>query len=130
MGTQKFYTIFTAGANFMEDNLWVYGFGFGNRTALGPHFDFQPEIVSYQYFPNNFRKVQNVSANHLKLGFVYKLNDRLGITVAPSVYHFYNDFSKNTNYLKISPFSPFYKHENNNRLHSVGAGISVGLILR
>jgi len=130
MGTQKLYTIFTAGANFMEDNLWIYGFGFGNRTELSKRFDFQPEIVSYQYFPYNFRNVQNVSANHLKLGFVYKMNGRLGITVAPSVYHFYNHYSKHSDYLKVSPFSPFYKHENADRIHSIGAGISFGVILR
>jgi hypothetical protein len=130
MGTQKFYTIFTAGANFIEDNLWVYGFGFGNRTTLSRRLDFQPEIVSYQYFPDNFRKVQNVSANHLKLGFVYKLNDRLGITVAPSVYYFYDDFSKKADYSKVTPLPPFYKYENNNKFYSIGAGVSFGLILR
>ena len=138
MGTQKFYTIFTAGANFMEDNLWVFGYGFGNRTVLSKRFDFQPEIVSYQYFPYNFKNIQNASANHLKLGFVYKMNDRLGITVAPSLYHFYNEYSgeyneyfyyEASNYPKISPFSPFYKNGIIFQ-HSIGAGISVGLIFR
>ena len=130
MGIQRFYTIFTAGANFLEDKLWVFGIGFGNRTVINRRFDFQPEIISYQYFPDDFKNVQTVSANHLKLGLVYKLNDRLGITVAPSVYHLYNDYSKHQDYSKISPLSPFYKHENTNRLHSIGAGISAGLILR
>ena len=128
MGTQKFYTIFTAGGNFMEDNLWAFGVGFGNRTSLGGRFDFQPEIVSYQYFPTNFK--HNTSVNHLKLGFVCNLNDRLGIVVAPSVYHFYAEANKNNAYDKVSPFSPFYKNENKNRLHSIGAGISVGLAFR
>ena len=130
MGTQKFYTILTAGANFLEDKLWVFGIGFGNCTTINRYFDFQPEIISYQYFPDDFKNVQNVTANHLKLGLVYKLNDKLGITVAPSVYHLYNDHSKNQYNYKISYFSPFYKHENINRLHALGAGISVGLTLR
>ena len=130
MGTQKFYTIYTAGANFLEDRLWVFGIGFGNRTELSPRIDFQPEIVSYQYFPDDFKNVQNVTANHLKIGFVYKLNNKLGVTIAPSIYHLYNDLSKNQDKYKVSPFSPIYKHENSKRLHSFGAGLSVGLSLR
>ena len=130
MGMQKFYTIFSAGANFKEDNLWVFGIGFGNRTALSRRIDFQPEIIAYQYFPTDFRKVQNTTASHLKIGFVYNLNDKLGIAVAPSIYHLYNDLSKNQEKYNISPFSPFYKDENTKRIHSIGAGISVGLSLR
>ena len=130
MGIQRFYTIFTAGANFMEDKLWAFGVGFGNRTVINRRFDFQPEIVSYLYFPNDFKNVQNATANHLKLGFVYKMNDKLGISVAPSLYHFYNDYSKHQEYSKVSPISPFYKNENKNRLHSIGAGISVGLLMK
>jgi hypothetical protein len=130
MGIQKFYTIFTAGANFMEDKLWVFGIGFGNRTTLSQRIDFQPEIVSYNYFPNDFKNVQSVTSNHLKLGFVYKFNDKLGISVAPSVYHFCNYYSKQNENYKVSSFSPFYKHENTDRLHAIGAGISFGLVLR
>ena len=127
MGTRKLYTIFTAGTNFMEDKLWVFGIGFGNRTTLSQRFDFQPEIVGYQYYP--FKNLENTSVTHLKIGFICKLNDRLGITIAPSVYHYYAaHMSKNDDYYKVSPFSPFYKNENKNRLHSIGAGISVGLI--
>jgi len=130
MGTKKFYTIFTAGANFMEKKLWVFGLGFGNRTPLGRRIDFQPEIVSYHYFPNDFKNVRDASANHLKLGFVYKLNERLGIVVAPSIYYFNDCLKDNEQAYKISPIKAFYSRKYDDYLHTIGMGISVGLILR
>ena len=130
MGMQKFYTVFTAGADFMEDKLWVFGLGVGHIAPISRRIDFQPELIAYQYFPDVFRNVQNVSSYHLKLGFVYKLSDKLGISVAPSVYHFYNDLSKNKDYSRISSIPPIYKHENSRRVHSINAGISVGLRFR
>ena len=144
MGTQKFYTILTAGANFVEDKLWIYGFGFGNRTALGPRVDFQPEITGYQYLPGNFKNIRNTTSNHLKLGFVFRLNDRLGLVVAPSVYYFYAENNENGEYYRISPVAPFYKKNVAESSHEVGdtgfripshvfgfgAGISVGLVLK
>jgi hypothetical protein len=144
MGTQKFYTVFTAGANFTDDQLWVTGIGFGNRTALSPRVDFQPEIVTYNYFPNNFKYVRSTWSNHLKLGFVFNLNDRLGLVVAPSVYHFYAEEDDNGAYYKTSPVAPFYKKHREERYYKVagegfsipshvfgfGAGFSVGLVLK
>ena len=144
MGTQKFYTIFTAGANFMEDQLWVAGLGFGNRTALGHRVDFQPEIVSYNYFPNNFKHVRSTWSNHLKLGFVFNLNDRLGLVVAPGIYYFYAEDDENGAYYRTSSIAPFYKKHKEERQHEIvgekfsipshfwgfGAGISVGLVLK
>ncbi len=129
MGIQKFYTIYTIGANFLEDNLWVAGIGFGNRTSLSSRLDFQPEIMSYSYFPNDFRNVQSTWATHLKLGFVYKLNEKIGIVVAPSIYQLSSDID-NTSPYKVSPISSFYSYEEDNSKTSVGIGISVGLILR
>jgi hypothetical protein len=132
MGIQKFYTILTAGANFMEDRLWAYGIGFGNRTALNRRFDFQPEVVSYRYFPDDFKNVRNTTATHLKFGFVYKLNEKLGITVAPSVYHFNSDLDDSGQIYKVSPIKEFLskKYDSNRHFHSFGMGISVGLVLR
>ena len=142
MGTQKFYTIFSAGANFLEYQLWVSGIGFGNRTALSPRIDFQPEIVGYQYFPNDFRNIQNTSFTHLKLGFVFKVNNRLGVVVAPSIYQFYARDDENGDYYRISPIAPFYEKHRAERYQKIGgeefripshvygfgAGVSVGLL--
>ena len=136
MGIQKFYTILTAGANFMEDKLWVSGIGFGNRTVLNRRFDFQPEIVTYQYYPQNFKNIQQTSATHLKFGFICKLNDRFGLVVAPSLYFLNVDVGE-TMY-KISPIPSVFEFEtknsgseiNSKHRHSFGAGICVGLILR
>jgi hypothetical protein len=137
MGAQKFYTIFTVGANFMEDNLWVTGIGFGNRTPMGKRFAFQPEIVGYNYYPFNFKDYRNTQATHLKFGFIYKLNDRFGISVAPSIYYVNTKFREDKDYYKISPIAPLYEFKTKEysgddyhipeMLHSFGAGISVGL---
>jgi hypothetical protein len=133
MGIQKFYTIFTAGGNFLtKDKLWGYGVGFGNRTELNRRFDFQPEIVMYQYFPYNFKNIQQTSATHLKFGFICKLNERFGIVVAPSLYHLNAELTESTP--KISPIQPFSKIEtkksNPKFRHSFGAGISIGVVMR
>ena len=134
VGTQKFYTIFTAGAAFLEDKLWVTGFGFGHRNAISPRVDFQPEIMGYYYFPGDFRNILYTNSTHLKFGFVIKLNDRLGIVVAPSIYHSAANDDINGKYYRISPISPFYeKHRaemryNKSHIDGFGAGISVGLI--
>ena len=143
MGTKMFYTILAAGATFMEDQLWVAGFGFGNRTALSPRIDFQPEIAGYQYFPCDFKNVRNTSFNHLKLGLIFKLNERLGLVVAPSVYYFYANVDENSAYYKFSPAKPFYEKYRAEHYYRIGdesfripshvfgfgAGISVGLII-
>ena len=138
MGTSKFYTIFAAGANFLEDNMWVTGFGFGHRSSLGNRFDFQPEIVDYQYYPFNFKKINYLSATHLKIGFIYKLNDHLGISIAPSLYFLNGDVRRTERVGSIPPFAEWerkYSYQNryvdieNVNRHSFGAGISVGLLL-
>jgi hypothetical protein len=85
MGTQKFYTVYTTGVKFIEDNLWTTGVGFGNRTPIGNRFGFQPELVYLIYFPTDFKKVQ-YSETHLKLGFVYRINEKFSLSLAPSVY--------------------------------------------
>ncbi|MDR2888195.1 MAG: hypothetical protein LBV26_09430 [Bacteroidales bacterium] len=129
LGVRKFYTIFNAGANFVEDRLWMFGIGFGNRTSLGGSIDFQPEIVSYNYFYSDFSYVHNTwNTTHLKLGFVYKLGSRLGISVAPGIYYSYDRRDRQTGYLSISPVAPVYEHESAYGRHSLGAGVSVGLI--
>ncbi len=128
-GIQKFYTIYTIGGNFIEDKLWVAGIGFGNRTALGKRIDFQPEIISYSYFPSDFKNAQPTWATHLKLGFVYNITDKLGISVAPSIYQLSSDLKDGSDVYKVSPISSFWSHTNDSYKNSVGVGISVGLIL-
>jgi len=137
-GIQKFYILFTAGANFLENNLWISGIGFGHRSSLGSRFDFQPEIVSYQYYPWNFKNVYHLTSNHLKIGFIYKLNDRLGISIAPSLYLLNGDARRTERVGSIPPFAEWKKNYSyQNRYfeiddvirYSFGAGISVGLLL-
>jgi hypothetical protein len=133
MGTQRFYTLYTIGANFIEDNLWLAGIGFGNRTPISNRIDFQPELVFYNYFPSNFRNIQHTSTTRLRLGFVYNINEKLGLSFAPSVYM--KNARKNSNnpdaaFYNISPFSPFRTSERGNRLRTIGGGVSLGLSIR
>jgi hypothetical protein len=131
MGMRKFYSIFSTGVNFWEDNLWAFGFGFGNCTPLSRvrHIYFQPEIVSYNYYLFDFKNNQ-ISSNHLKLGFVLKWNEKFGVVLAPGIYHLYRNLNDSGQTYKVSPVKEMYSTERNNRLHTFGAGISVGLIWR
>ena len=133
MGTQRFYTLYTIGANFIEDNLWLAGIGFGNRTPISNRIDFQPELVFYNYFPINFRNIQHTFTTRLRFGFVYSINEKLGLSLAPSVY--VKNARRNSNnpdaaFYNISPFSPFYTNERGSRLRAIGAGVSLGLSFR
>ncbi len=132
MGTQKFYTIYTAGANFLEDKLWIAGIGFGNRTAISNRFDFQPELVFYNYFPSDFKNIQYTSATHLKLGFVYNINRKLGLSLAPSVYVMNADKGSKpgSDYYKTSPIGALYTNKSDNSLLTIGVGVTLGLSLR
>jgi hypothetical protein len=132
MGMQKFYTIYTAGVNFIEDNLWIVGLGFGNRTPIGNRFDFQPELISFNYFPTNFKDIQNTFATRLKFGLVYRLNEKYSLSLAPSVYVMtaQKDNNPNSEFYKISPLGALYTNESDNKQTTIGVGISIGLSIR
>jgi len=132
MGMQKFYTIYTAGINIIEDNLWIVGIGFGNRTPIGNRFDFQPELVSCNYYPTNFKNIQTTLVTRLKFGFAYRLNEKYGLLLSPSVYVMTakKDTNSNSEFYKISPLGSLYTNEGDNRQTTIGAGISLGLSIR
>ena len=133
MGMRKFYSIFALGYNFTDNGQFAMGFGFGNRTSLGSRLDFQPEIVGYQYYSLNFRNYQYSQGTHVKLGFLYKLNDRFAISVAPSIYTSWTELNNNDASIPgIINFKTWQISNNNNYYYysynfSLGAGISVGL---
>ena len=138
MGMRKFYTVFSVGACFTEDNMWIYGIGIGNRTPLGNRFDFQPEIMAYNYLPIDFKDIRNTQAIHLKFGFLYKINDRLGISLAPGIYYSSTEIGKDNKYYRVSPIKPLFDFETKEKQyseglipemqHSFGVGFSVGLV--
>ena len=132
MGTQKFYTLYTAGVNFIEDKLWVFGVGFGNRTPIGSRFDFRPELVFDNYFPTNFKNIQSTFSTHLKLGFVYSISEKFGLSLAPSVYVMNAEKrnSPDSEFYKISPFGALYTNDKGNKQTTIGVGISLGLSLK
>jgi hypothetical protein len=115
---------------------------FGNRTPIGKRLDFQPEIIDYGYHRNIFRNGRNTQSTHLKFGFVYKLNDRVGISVAPSIYYASTEIGKNGEPYKLSPIKPVHENKKDERQetvngkttvipansHSFGAGISIGVL--
>ena len=129
MGTPKLYTIYSAGVNIFEDHLWVLGIGFGHRTPIGKKFDFQPECVYNHYFPTDFKNIQYTTATHLKIGFVYRLNEKFGFSLAPSIYLLNANKGKHSNseFYKTSSFCSLYTHNSNRSQTKIGFGISVGL---
>ena len=132
MGTQKFYTLYTAGVNFIKDNLWVFGIGFGNLTPIGNRFYFQPEIVYNNYFPTNFKNIQNTFTTHLKLGFVYRINGKIGLSLAPNVYVM-NAEKRNkpdSEFYKITPIRAIYTNNKNNKQTAISVGVSLGLSIK
>ncbi len=128
-GGKGCYTIYTLGANFLEDRMWIAGIGLGHRSALSDRIDLNPELVSYSYFPEDF----NVSgcttfSTHLNLGVVYKVSPRLGISIAPSVYCLNADRTDKKEY-RVSSFSSWHTSQSGNTKTKIGMGLSVGLNL-
>ncbi|MDR3094032.1 MAG: hypothetical protein LBU62_05245 [Bacteroidales bacterium] len=125
MGHRKFFTTVYAGANFVEDKLWVAGIGIGTRKELSQRWDFQPEIVGYSYFPQDFRNIRNCNSTHLKASFIWKAGERFGVVLSPSIYHIQYE---NNNY-KVSPISSIFSFSHSDWKNSFGFGLSVGLLL-
>jgi hypothetical protein len=133
-GSKKLYTIYSVGASIMEDNLYVAGIGVGHISEISPKLAFQPELIYHMYFPNDFKNVRENNATHLKLGLVYSVSDKIGLSFAPSIYartQDLDDFNK-SKIDKVSPIDPIFSHTSK-RHHEkvdVGVGLSVGLILK
>ena len=130
LGMQKFYTIYSVGVNFIEDKLWVFGVGFGHRRALGKKIDFQPEIVSYNYHSENFKNYRNTWANLVKFGFIYNLSPKLGIVVAPGIYHLMFEHKDGLEDVKVNSNSFHFSYNDNYQRNNIGIAVSVGLIMR
>lgn len=126
-GYKKFYTIFTAGTNYIKNNLFLFGVGFGHIKEISPKFWLQPEIQSFNYFPNDFKDTQYNSSNRIKLGLRYNFSEKLAISFAPGVYANVLDNRKGETYdiSFIRPVSVINGDINNVEL---GVGFSVGLI--
>jgi len=129
MGTRTLYTIYTVGTNFIEDNLWNFGIGFGHRRTISNNLDFRPELVSYGYFPMDFKDVQPTISTHLKFGFVYNISKKFGLSLAPSVFVMNSRLNNaDAEHYRISPITSFHTlHEKNNWLATMGIGISLGI---
>jgi len=130
-GLKSFYNIYNIGFNFLEDNLWSAGVGFGHLQKISNRLNFQPEALATTYFPEDFKHYKRTLTYRLKLGLVYSLSDKIGLSVAPSVY--YADFQNDNNGLapyKISSIKPFKSHTGSENQWHLGTGISVGLHLR
>jgi len=128
MGTRTLYTIYTVGANFIEDNLWNIGIGFGHRRAINTNLDFRPEIVTYNYYTMDFRNIQPTFSHHLKFGFVYNASENFGISLAPSVFVMNSLRNSDMEHYRVSPIAPFHTRERNNWQTAFGVGVSLGVV--
>jgi len=124
MGTRTLYTIYTVGANFIEDNLLNFGIGFGHRRAISSNIDFRPEVVAYNYFSMDFRDIQPTFSARLRLGFIYNISENFGLSLTPSLFV----MNGRLNNYRISPIPSFHNlHESENRLTALGIGIGLGI---
>ena len=131
MGIRKFYSIYSLGYNFFEDKLFVAGFGFGSNMPIGRtgKYEFQPELLNYTYFPNNFKQIRYTNATQLKLGFVRNWG-RMGLYLAPSVYVSTMNKKDDIYGYKISPIGAVFNNENTSNKVIIGIGYTIGLTFR
>jgi len=128
MGARTLYTIYTVGASFIEDNLLNFGIGFGHRRAISNRIDFRPEIVLHNYFPMDFRDIQPTLSTHLRFGFVYNINENLGLSLAPSAFVMGSrQNNADVEHYRVSPIPTLYTHEKNNWFLRMGVGVRLGI---
>ena len=129
-GTSTFYTIYSAGMNFIEDQLWVAGFGFGHVSRINDRLGFQPEITGYGYFPMDFsRPVRDTYSTHLKFGLVRYFGRNLALSFSPSIYWAIKS-SRETYTLygyEQSPIKPVVETNTKNRNSRVEVGFGFSL---
>ena len=134
LGIKKFYTIYSVGMNFFEDQLWVAGLGFGHLSELNQKFSLQPEIVCYTYFPMDFqRRLRDTYVYHFKFGLVRDLNDRMALSFAPSIYlaHKSNRQRYDQYGYEQSPIGEIFDiHPTRSSKLEWGFGLSLGLHFR
>jgi hypothetical protein len=133
-GSKKLYTIYSVGATIMKDNLYVAGIGLGHISPINSRLAFQPELICHMYFPSDFKDVRENNSTHLKLGLVYSVSDKIGLSFAPSIYARTQDLDKfnQSTTDKTSPIDPIFSHTNkkHNEKIDVGVGLSIGLIIK
>jgi len=131
-GAKSFYNIYSVGRNFIEDPLWVAGFGFGHIREINAKYSFQPELVCYTYFPLDFKQIRETYSLHIKFGFVRNISKKLSISFAPSIY---GDIkSKEGKYsiagYKQSFIKPVYTYDKDNSTLEIGFGFSLGINIK
>jgi hypothetical protein len=133
-GVKHFYNIYSLGMNFLEDQLWVAGLGFGHITEINPKYSFQPEIMGYIYLPMDFKDMRDMYTMHIKFGFVRNINKMFAIAFAPSIYGAIksNRGRYETYGYTQSPIKPFYEYygKNSNSKLELGVGFSLALNIR
>lgn len=133
-GTKSFYNIYSLGMNFIEEPLWVPGFGFGHIREINAKYSFQPELVCYTYLPLDFKQIRETYIVHIKFGFVRNISKKLSISFAPSIYGaLKSNEGEYDNYgYKQSPIKPIYEYEtkNSNSKFEIGYGFSLGLNIK
>jgi len=126
-GLKRFYTIYSAGTNFISDKLWIAGIGFGHIQKINSIFSFQPEIISLSYFPQSFNNVKFTEATHLKLGLTCDLSPKIALSFAPSIYAMHQSIE--TKY-DINLMSPFFEHNGNKEKTELGINLCLALIIK
>lgn len=130
-GTTNFYTIYNIGYNFLKDNLWSAGVGFGHLLSVSNHLDFEPEAIATAYFPQDFKNYKRSLTYKLKLGLVYNASDKIGVSIAPSIYYAeLQNGAVGVAAYEFSPFKAFNRKTGKENESRLGAGVSVGLHLR
>lgn len=131
-GLKRFYTVYTAGMNYLQEQLWVFGLGVGHLQEVNPRFSLQPEIVWYTYFPTDFRgKIRETYMTQFKLGFVRTLSPDFSVSFSPGLYLAWKsnrDTFDEYGYDQ-SPIGPIVdvKRAGNSNLLEFGVGLSVAL---
>jgi hypothetical protein len=133
-GSKFLYNIYSIGVNFINEDLWVTGFGFGHIENINVSYQFRPELVCYAYFPRDFKHIRETYTAHLKFGFVSQLSDVVSVSLSPSLY-----WALKTNEGKYKSYgyeqSPFYpvfetRPRHSNSLLESGFGCSLELNFR
>ena len=130
IGTQRFYNIFTAGIQPVDDLRWGVGYGIGTMVPFSNRLSMNFDLTAYHINERGYWTITVNEYGKLNANLNVKLAEHLTITAGPSLNIMVSDYRNKDANTVGSGFPPydFYNHTNGYGYNTrMWAGANVGI---
>lgn len=130
-GVRSFYNNFFVGGNYLNSDLWTYGYGLGSLIRTSKNSDLSIAISTQQTQRLGASEINLNLLNKFYIGFDYNLSRRFGFSIGPTLNLMVSDITDddfNTTFDKLAPYT--FLNQTNNQTNVkmwVGGQLSVRL---